>query len=68
MRRVAECRGASSVFLKRWRKNQAVQQWTFDPVAKVIRSNHWKNYVMWIPGNGAQNALGMISSINSRWW
>ena len=68
MNRIAECIGASQVRLKRWRKNQNAQQWTFDPVAKVIRSNHWKNYIMEIPSNGNQNELRMTSSIKSRWW
>ena len=68
MKRIAECQGASNVFLKRWRKNVAAQTWFFDPVAKVIRSNHWKNYIMHIPGNGGQNSLRMTSSITSRWW
>ena len=68
MKRIAECQGASNVYLKRWRKNVAAQQWFFDPVAKVIRSNHWKNYIMHIPGNGGQNSLRMTSSITSRWW
>jgi hypothetical protein len=54
--------------LKRWRKNVAAQTWKFDPVAKVIRSDYWKNYIMNIPGNGAQNELRMTSSITSRWW
>jgi hypothetical protein len=68
MKRIAECQGASNVFLKRWRKNVAAQQWVFDPVRKVIRSNYWKNYIMQIPGNGAQNELRMTATINSRWW
>jgi hypothetical protein len=68
MNRIAECIGASQVRLKRWRNNVAAQQWFFDPVAKVIRSNYWKNYVMNIPGNGGQNELRMTSSITSRWW
>jgi len=28
--RVAECHGANNVWLKRWRKNVAAQQWYFD--------------------------------------
>jgi hypothetical protein len=68
MKRVAECQGASNVFLKRYRANQAVQQWYFDCKTKTIRSNYWKNYAMQIPGNGGQNELRMISSITSRWW
>jgi hypothetical protein len=68
MQRVAECHGASNVYLKRWRKNVNAQQWFFDPVAKVIRSNHWKNYIMNIPSNGNANDLRMTSSVTSRWW
>jgi len=68
MKRIAESIGASQIRLKRWRKNVAAQQWFFDPVAKVIRNNYWKNYIMEIPGNGGQNELRCTSSITSRWW
>jgi hypothetical protein len=68
MKRIAECQGASNVFLKRYRVNQKQQQWTFNCVDKTIRSNYWKNYAMHIPGNGGQNELRMTASITSRWW
>ena len=68
MQRVAESIGASNVALKRWRKNVAAQQWFFDPVMKVIRSNYWKNYVMEIQSNGGSSNLRCTSTINGRWW
>jgi hypothetical protein len=68
LRRVAECIGASDVRLRRYIKNTNAQQWTFNGISKTINSNHWKNYVMEIPGNGGQNNLRMTSSISSRWW
>jgi hypothetical protein len=68
MKRVAECQGASNVFLKRYTKGRAAQQWFFHPVDKTIHNNHWKNYIMQIPGNGAHNELRMTSGITSRWW
>jgi hypothetical protein len=68
MKRVAECVGASDVRLRRYISGRKEQQWWFNGVSKTIHSNHWKNYVMEIPGNGGQNSLRMTSNINSRWW
>jgi hypothetical protein len=46
MQRVAECHGANNIWLKRWRKNVAAQQWYFDEVTKTIKNNYWKSYAM----------------------
>jgi hypothetical protein len=43
-KRIAECHGANNVWLKRWRKNVAAQQWFFDGVTKTIRNNYWKSH------------------------
>ena len=67
MKRVVQCHGASTIKLNRYVKT-TVAQWYFDAVSKTVRSNHWKNYAMQIPGNGGQNELSMTSGINSRWW
>jgi hypothetical protein len=68
MKRVAEMQGGTQVYLKRWVKNKKQQQWFFDPVAKVIKNNYWKNYVLNIPSNGNANSINTVSSITSRWW
>ena len=68
MKRVVQCHGASTIKLNRYVKTTVAQQWYFDAVSKTVRSNHWKNYAMQIPGNGGQNELSMTSGINSRWW
>jgi hypothetical protein len=68
MKRVAESIGASDVRLKRYVKGRAAQQFFFDGVSKTIRSQHWKNYCIEIPGNGSQANIRMTSGINSRWW
>jgi hypothetical protein len=39
LKRIAECHGANNVWLKRWRKNVAAQQWYFDGVTKTIKNN-----------------------------
>ena len=66
--RVIECIGANNLVIKRWRKNTAPQQFTFNGVDKTIRSNHWKNYAMEIQSNGGSTNVRMTSGINSRWW
>jgi hypothetical protein len=68
MRRVVECVGATHVYLKRYTKGRAAQQFYFDGSSKTIRSNHWKNYAMEIQGNGGHRNLRFTSGINSRWW
>jgi hypothetical protein len=68
MRRVAESIGANNITIRRWRKNQKMQQWTFNCADKTIRSNHWKNYAMEIQSNGGSSNLRTTSGINSRWW
>jgi hypothetical protein len=68
MKRVAECIGASDVRLRRYISGRKEQQFWFNNVSKTVHSNHWKNYIMEIPGNGAQNSLRMTSTISSRWW
>jgi hypothetical protein len=44
MQRVAECHGANNVWLKRWRKNVAAQQWYFDETSKTLKNNYWKSH------------------------
>jgi hypothetical protein len=68
MKRVAECHGANNIWLRRWRKNTAAQQFFFDCTSKTIRSQQWKNYAMEIQSNGGSSNLRMTSGINSRWW
>jgi len=68
MQRVVQAQGNNNIAINRWVKNRAAQQWWFDPVSKTIRSQHWKNYCMEIPGSGAQNELKITGSITSRWW
>jgi hypothetical protein len=68
MRRVAESIGANNITIRRWRKNQNMQQWTFNCADKTIRNNHWKNYAMEIQSNGGSSNLRTTSAINSRWW
>jgi hypothetical protein len=68
MQRVAQCHGASTFRINRWKKNNKTQQFFFDGVSKTIRSNHWKNYAMQIHGNGASHYIRFTSGINSRWW
>ena len=46
MKRVAECHGANNLWIRRWRKNTAAQQFFFDVTSKTIRSQQWKNYAM----------------------
>jgi hypothetical protein len=46
MKRVAECHGSNNLWLRRWRKNTAAQQFFFNCQDKTIRSNQWKNYAM----------------------
>jgi hypothetical protein len=38
MKRVAEVHGANNLWLRRWRKNTAAQQFFFDCTSKTIRS------------------------------
>jgi len=52
MKRVAECHGANNIWLRRYRKNVAAQQFFFDPVSKTLRSQQWKNYALAIQSNG----------------
>jgi hypothetical protein len=66
--RVLEAHGNNHVYLRRWIKNKKQQMFMFDPVAKVIKSGHWTNYCLEIPGNGNHNNLKITSGINSRWW
>jgi len=68
MKRVVETPGASSVNIRRYRKNHKPQQFFFDEKSKTIRSNHWKNYGLEITGNGSSKNVRMTASINSRWW
>jgi hypothetical protein len=67
-RRVAEAHGNNHVYLRRWVKNKKQQRFKFNGVDKTIRSEHWTNYCLEIPGNGAHNNLKITSGINSRWW
>jgi hypothetical protein len=68
MKRVAECHGANNIWLRRWRKNTAAQQFFFDCTSKTVRSQQWKNYAMEIQSNGGSSNLRMTSGITSRWW
>jgi len=68
MNRVAEMHGNTYMYLRRWRKNQKMQMWTFDGVSKLVKNMHWKNYCLEIPGNGGQNMLKTTTSMKSRWW
>jgi hypothetical protein len=68
MRRVAEVHGANNVWLKRYSKGRAAQQFFFDQKSKQIRSNHWKNYCMEIQSNGNNKNLRFSSTCSSRWW
>jgi len=67
MKRIAECHGANNVWLKRWRKNVAAQQWYFDEVSKTIKNNYWKSHSLDIQGNGG-SANVRCTTTNSRWW
>jgi hypothetical protein len=67
MKRIASGTSAN-VRLERWVKNKKQQQWFFDPVSKLIRSNYWKNYCIEIPSSGNANDLRMTASFNSRHW
>jgi hypothetical protein len=67
MRRIAECHGANNVWLKRWRKNVAAQQWFFDEVSKTIKNNYWKSHSLDIQGNGGSTNI-RCTTTNSRWW
>jgi hypothetical protein len=68
MKRVLQAHGATHIRINRWVKNRAAQQFIFNGVDKVIRSNYWKNYALEIPSKGSQNELRMTSSINSIWY
>jgi len=65
--RVAECHGANNVWLKRWRKNVAAQQWYFDEVSKTIKNNYWKSHSLDIQSNGGSTNI-RCTTTNSRWW
>jgi len=69
MKRLVEMHGNTNLSIMRWhngRKKQ--QQFTFDQVKKVLRNNHWKNYVIEIQSSGnGQNAI-TSATISSRWW
>ena len=65
--RVAECHGANNVWLKRWRKNVAAQQWFFDEVSKTIKNNYWKSHSLDIQSNGGSTNI-RCTTTNSRWW
>jgi hypothetical protein len=67
MRRIAECHGANNVWLKRWRKNVAAQQWYFDEVSKTLKNNYWKSHSLDIQGNGGSTNI-RCTTTNSRWW
>jgi len=68
LHRVAETIGANNIVLKRYAKGRVAQQFFFDPVSKMIKSQHWKNYCMEIQSNGTNQNLRMTSSCLSRWW
>jgi hypothetical protein len=61
--RVAECHGANNVWLKRWRKNVAAQQWFFNPTTKTLNNNYWKSYSLDMQGNNMR-----CRPTTSRWW
>jgi hypothetical protein len=65
--RIAECHGANNVWLKRWRKNVAAQQWYFDEVSKTIKNNYWKSHSLDIQSNGGSTNI-RCTTTNSRWW
>jgi len=67
MQRIAECHGANNVWLKRWRKNVAAQQWYFDEVSKTVKNNYWKSHSLDIQGNGGSSNI-RCTTTNSRWW
>jgi len=67
MQRVAECHGANNVWLKRWRKNVAAQQWYFDEVSKTLKNNYWKSHSLDIQSNGNSSNV-RCTTTNSRWW
>jgi hypothetical protein len=67
MQRIAECHGGNNVWLKRWRKNVAAQQWYFDEVSKTIKNNYWKSHSLDIQGNGSSTNM-RCTTTNSRWW
>jgi hypothetical protein len=67
MKRICECHGANNVWLKRWRKNVAAQQWFFDEVSKTVKNNYWKSHSLDIQGNGASTNI-RCTTTDSRWW
>jgi len=67
MQRIAECHGANNVWLKRWRKNVAAQQWFFDEKSKTIKNNYWKSHSLDIQSNGGSSNV-RCTTTNSRWW
>jgi hypothetical protein len=66
-KRIAECHGANNVWLKRWRKNVAAQQWYFDEVSKTLKNNYWKSHSLDIQSNGGSYNV-RCTTTNSRWW
>jgi hypothetical protein len=67
IKRVIECHGANNVWLRRWRKNVAAQQWYFDQVSKTIKNNYWKSHSLDIQSNGGSANI-RCTTTNSRWW
>jgi hypothetical protein len=65
--RVAECHGASNVWLRRWRNNALGQQWFFDEKSKTIKNKQWVSRVLEIQSNGNSNNV-RVATVNSRWW
>jgi hypothetical protein len=66
-RRIVEAHGNHHITLRRWRKNQVVQQWWFDGVSKTVRSQNWKGHAIEIISNGNGNDI-RFAGVNSRWW
>ena len=68
MKRVVEVISANNIVLKRSRAKVAAQQFVFDGISKLIKSNHWKNYCLEIQGKGASTNMHVTATCNARWW
>jgi len=67
MKRVIEAHGANRLLINRY-KAKTTQKFYFNPVSKMIYSNHWKNYCMEITGKGESTKFLLTSTCNSKWW
>jgi hypothetical protein len=47
MKRVVECHGANNLTINRYTKGKLQQQYFFDQKSKTIRSQLWKNYMLY---------------------